>query len=194
MKKTLTAFLLMFSAFAWANTLADGIDAYEKGDHSTAARIFAELAGQGNLSAKFNLGLMYSTGEGLPQSHQTAALWYMLAAAGGHAGAQYNIGRQYYDGRGVAQDYKQAAHFYAKAAKQGRALAQNDLGFMYGMGQGVLQDNTRAHMWYNIASANGSLAAPKNRDIIAQSMTPQQVERAQKMARDCMESNYKRCD
>jgi hypothetical protein len=41
-------------------------------------------------------------------------------------------------------------------------------------------------MWFNIASANGDADARKNRDIVANKMTPKQLEQAQKLASDWM--------
>jgi TPR repeat protein len=100
----------------------------------------------------------------------------------------------YANGQGVVQDYKQALRWYTLAAEQGDANAQNNLGIKYSNGQGVLQDYVRAHMWINIAAANGQPSGPKNRNIVAAKMNPQQIERAQQMARDCMARNYKRCN
>jgi len=34
----------------------------------------------------------------------------------------------------------------------------------------------------------------KNREIVAKLMSPQQIEQAQKMARECLARNYKKCD
>ena len=65
---------------------------------------------------------------------------------------------------------------------------------MYSRGQGVLQDNVAAHMWYNIGSANGNALGGKNRDILANKMTPAASEEAQRRARVCMASNYQDCD
>jgi hypothetical protein len=64
---------------------------------------------------------------------------------------------------------------------------------MYKNGQGVLQDNTMAHMWYNIGSANGNELGGNNRDILSKKMTPAAIEKAQVMARECMNSGYKKC-
>ena len=67
------------------------------------------------------------------------------------------------------------------------------------MGTGVLQDYVRAHMWFNIAAANGhknavkSKNASKNRDIIAKRMNSNQIETAQKLARECVRKKYKGC-
>ncbi|NCZ99975.1 MAG: sel1 repeat family protein [Betaproteobacteria bacterium] len=98
------------------------------------------------------------------------------------------------DGKGVAQDYKEAVRWYQLAAKQGKAQAQNNLGRMYGLGKGVLQDYTRAHMWLNIAAITGKKNRVEGRDLVASKMTAQQIEQAQRMARECMASNYAKCD
>ena len=65
---------------------------------------------------------------------------------------------------------------------------------MYANGQGVLQDYVRAHMWFNIVAAGGDNDSTKNRDTMARMMTAQQLEQAQRMARECMNSNFKKCD
>ena len=45
-------------------------------------------AGQGDASAQFNLGQMYSRGDGVPRSDAEALKWTGLAAEQGHAEAQ----------------------------------------------------------------------------------------------------------
>ena len=79
------------------------------------------------------------------------------------------------------------------AAAQGNALAQNNIGGMYAVGQGVIQDYASAHMWFNLSSASGNADGAKNRDVTAKEMTPQQIEKAQEMARKCQERNFKGC-
>ena len=118
--------------------------------------------------------------------------WRPLAEQG-DATAQYNLGQMYIDGQGVPQDYTEAVKLYRLAAEQGDADAQNNLGFMYGNGEGVLQDNVLAHMWYNLGAANGNELGAENRDKRAKKMTPQAIEQAQKMARECMSKDYKNC-
>ena len=120
--------------------------------------------------------------------------WYKLAAAQDHAGAQHNLGVRDQEGQGVAQDYAEAVRWYKLAAAQGLADAQYNLGIMYAEGHGVLQDHTLAHMWFNIAAVKGDKDAVENREIAAGKMTAQQIERAQKMARDCSARNFKNCD
>jgi TPR repeat protein len=111
----------------------------------------------------------------------------LVEAEQGDVFAQHLTGAAYeYGGMGVAQDYKEAVKWYTKAAEQGDALAQFNLGVMYSNDEGVVQDFKSAHMWFNIAAANGSSRAVESRDIIAQEMTPSQIEKAQDMARDWM--------
>ena len=111
----------------------------------------------------------------------------------GNASAQYNLGMMYANGQGVTQDYAEAVNWYRKAAEQGDDSAQSNLGLMYVMGKGVTQDNVYAHMWWNIAASNGIEKAEKNRDRVAKEMTASQVGEAQKLARECVQKNYKGC-
>jgi len=65
---------------------------------------------------------------------------------------------------------------------------------MYGLGTGVIQDNVYAHMWFNIAAISGkSKTASKNRDIIVKRMNSNQIETAQKLARECVRKKFKGC-
>jgi hypothetical protein len=100
----------------------------------------------------------------------------------------------YHFGRGVARDYKDAVHWYQLAAAQGHASAQSNLGLMYYEGKGILQDYASAYMWFNIAAAAGNDVMAKNRDIAERKMTAEQIEQAQRMARECMNSNFTKCD
>lgn len=97
--------------------------------------------------------------------------------------AQFNLGTMYANGHGVIQDRKEAAKWYRKAAEQGFAPAQDALGYMYGLGHGVIQDYVQAHAWFNVASANGDKNAQKGREIVAKEMTPEQIAKAQELAK-----------
>ena len=106
--------------------------------------------------------------------------WRQLAEQG-NAGAQLDLGFMYDNGYGVPQDYKEAIKWYHRAAEQGSDRAQYNLGLMYDNGDGVPQDYVQAHMWYDIA---GVAAAVRNRDFVAQEMTPTQIADAQRLARE----------
>jgi TPR repeat protein len=125
--------------------------------------------------------------------YATAVAWFRKSAEQGVARAQFTLGLMYDNGQGVTQDYKEAAQWYRKSAEQGVARAQFTLGLMYVTGQGVLQDNVYAHMWWNIAASTGHADATKNRDIIAERMTAADISKAQELARECIQKNYKGC-
>ena len=118
--------------------------------------------------------------------------WKPLADQG-DADAQYYLGVMYEKGVGVPQDSKEAVKWYRLAAEQGLADAQGNLGVMYALGTGVLKDDVYAHMWGIIAANNGNKSGAKLRDIVEKEMTPNQIEEAQRLARECVKKNYKGC-
>ncbi len=67
-------------SLVYADSLQDGWQAYLKGDYTTAARKIRKASEQGNADAQNLFGIMYSNGEGVPQSHTEAAKWYRKAA------------------------------------------------------------------------------------------------------------------
>ena len=111
----------------------------------------------------------------------------------GDANAQLELGVVYEYGRGVPQDHATAVTWYKKAAEQGKASAQFNLGLMYDNGQGVPQDDVKAHVWWNLAAALGDKSAMKNRDLIAEDMTPARIAKAQEAARACLARGYQGC-
>ena len=77
--------------------------------------------------------------------------------------------------------------WYRKAAEQGNSFAQSNLGFLYANGQGVRQDYVQAYKWFSLAASGSTTPeyrdnAGKNRDIIADRMTPEQIKEAQRLA------------
>jgi TPR repeat protein len=54
----------IFATLLFGANLQDGYNAIEKGDYKTAFAIFEDLAKKGDIGAQFNLGIMYSNGQG----------------------------------------------------------------------------------------------------------------------------------
>lgn len=127
------------------------------------------------------------------ETKEKAAKWYRLAAELGFLNAQSNLGVMYAKSQGVIQDDKEAVKWFRLAAEQGDADAQNNLGLVHATGQSVIQDNVYAHMWWNLAAASGSEGARNNKDTLAKLMTPQDISKAQDLARECVKKNYKDC-
>ena len=61
------------------------------------------LAEQGDAEAQNNLGIMYDSGDGVPEDDAEAVRLFRLAAEQGDGEAQYNLGLMYDDGEGVTQ-------------------------------------------------------------------------------------------
>ena len=74
-------------------------------------------------------------------------------------------------------DYATALKEWTPLAEPGDAEVQVNFGVMYMRGQGVLQDNVYAQMWF--AASNGLENATKNRNIMAEIMTPADISKAE---------------
>ena len=109
------------------------------------------------------------------------------SAEAGDVKSQMTLGVLYDYGLGVPQDKEEAFKWFRKAAEQGNFAAQFFMGRHYEDGDGVLQDFVQAHAWFNVASANGSVGASELRDEVANQMTPEQIAKAQELAREYFE-------
>jgi len=67
------------------------------------------------------------------------------------------------------------------------------LAIMYDNGKGVLQNYILGHMWFNLAAYNGRSNATLLLTVIADNMDSTQIYEAQKLAQQCLASNYKNC-
>jgi uncharacterized protein len=133
-----------------------------KTDPARAVAACRRLADQGDSHAEGMLGIMYFSGQGVPQDYTTAAFWYRKAADQGFALAQYGLGIMFYTGSGMPQDYAQTLKWWQKAAGQGFLDAQFNLGVMYDGGRGVPQDYAEAIKWYRKAADRGFPDAQTN--------------------------------
>lgn len=170
-----------------------GLDAYTNRDFATALKEWKPLAEQGTADAQTNLGLLYEKGHGVQQDYKAAVKWYTLAAEQGFSRAQTNLGLMYDEGYGVTQDNMAAVKWYTLASEQGVALAQYNLGLMYVQGKGVPQDYTNAHMWWSIAESLGEKRGRGDLVKVTGMMSSTQLETAKRLARECVEKNYRGC-
>lgn len=108
----------------------------------------------GDVDAQNELGLIYSTGDGVtPKNNQKAMYWFHKAAESGDVGSQINLGLIYSGNCDDCQhitpvNYKKAVYWYSKAAKSGNPLAQFNLGNKYYNGLGGTQSYKEAYNWY----------------------------------------------
>jgi TPR repeat protein len=109
---------------AHAQSLRQGVSAFNRQDYSLASQIFIPLAEQGQPSAQAYLGFLFETGRGVPQNYTEAAMWYRRAAEQGDSLAQYSLGLLYDKGQGVPRDIVEASKWLnlstAAAPRQAR--------------------------------------------------------------------------
>ena len=144
--------------------------------------ILKKKAAAGDANAQYMLGLTYDLGQGVPENKAEAVKWYRLAAAQGLADAQLSLGAMYEYGQGVPEDKTEAVKWFRLAAAQGDASAQFNLGRMYYLGEGVPEDYVQAYKWWNLAAASGDTSAVKNKNIVAEKMTKEQIAEAQRLS------------
>jgi TPR repeat protein len=172
-------------------------------DYGLAAlRGLNNSAGSGEARSQNELGNCYYQGLSVDQDFPDAVHWYRKAAIQDYAPAQDNLGEMYEHGRGVLEDFVEAAKWYRRAAEEGYWLAQFHLGIMYDKGRGVRQNFILAHLWLNLSAANrpptlsradaqerlmeslGGSDPRTSRERVAQKMSPEQIAKAQMLARN----------
>ncbi len=105
---------LIFSSISFAD-FEKGLDCAQQQDFACALKEWKPLAAEGDMDAQYNLGIMYSNGEGVKQDKFAAFKYYKLAADQGYSKAQYNLGSMYNNGQGVKQDKFEAKRLYGLA-------------------------------------------------------------------------------
>jgi TPR repeat protein len=166
------------------------IVAYTIGDYQGAARLYRELAEQGDVEAQDRLGSMYNRGMGVPEDYAEAAKWYRKAAEQGYASAQYNLGNMYLSGDGVPQDYVQAYKWFILM------LSQNDppCGVQTASDQDQEQQDAMDYLCEQVRSleaANRQQVREILRLLRSKKMTPAQIAEAQKLAREWLAEHGK---
>jgi TPR repeat protein len=154
-------------------------------DLAEGVRWIQAAAEQGLDIAQLVLGSRYYSGEGVPQNYGEAARWWRLSGEQGLAGAQVLLGFAYRSGAGVEQNDSEAVRWFQRAAEQGDAVAQYMLGIAHADGaEGVPRDYVLAFMWFTLAAAQGHPEARDAVDQLASHMTPEQLAKAQRLARE----------
>ncbi len=121
----------------------------------TAIEQVKREAALGNAQAQYELGLMFATGNGVPQDPGVAAQWLIKSARQGDARAQYQLGLIYDQGKGIPPDPAQASLWYQQAAHQNHLNAQFALASI-----AMEQKNyEQAMQWYEQAALQGDSEA-----------------------------------
>jgi TPR repeat protein len=111
--------LFYFSSSVYANDLQDAAEAILSKSYDKALKLLIPLARQGNSTAQYNLGVLYSNGDGVSQDFKEAIKWYRLAAEQEYPKAQFSLGSKYMQGQGVTEDLDEVIKWFRLAEKNG---------------------------------------------------------------------------
>ncbi len=123
--------------------------------YANAAESFRKNAEKGDADAQLEIGLMYTSGSGVPRDFEKAEEWLRKAAKQGNARAMKRLGQLYSSGgERIKKDEAQAGEWYTKAfasyrkaADKGNAEAESEVGLSYLSGRGVTKDAKRGEEW-----------------------------------------------
>lgn len=117
--------------------------------------LYQQACDGGDMTSCDVLGLMYSTGEGVPQDLTRALVLFQRACDGGQMPGCDNLGIMYEAGAPVPPDPARAARLYQRACDGGRLSGCGHVGLLYETGVGVTQDTRRAAGLYQRACDGG---------------------------------------
>ena len=118
-----TMLLYAFAAAAAPNLYAAGLKAYRAGQYATAYKTLLPLARKNDARAMYLVGMMYESGNGVPQDDPTAVGWFEAASKRDNASAQYSLARMTIEGRGVEKSRSKGLALLSAAANQGHKEA-----------------------------------------------------------------------
>jgi TPR repeat protein len=78
------------------------------------------------------------------------------------------------------------------AADHGDSDAMNRLGIIHVEGWGIAPDRLAAHMWFDLAARHGQADAPGNLARLSREMSPDDIEKAKRMAADWLTGQRRR--
>ena len=140
--------------------LDEGIAAYNRGDHPSAARLLQAAVAQGNAEAMPNLGYLYARGHGVERDPAAALELYKRGAQAGDAEAMNAVGYRY--NFAEKPDFERAAQWYCKAVLRGNPRAMNNMAILFYNGQGVPRDLEEARSLWRQSAALGHLNGQTN--------------------------------
>ena len=146
---------LLLAVPAYAQTVREGVEAWQQGDHFAAVAAWTPLAAKGDADAAFNLGQAHRLGKGVPLDLGRAQRYLEQAARTGHVDAATTLGILLFQNG----DEKGAMRWLRMAAEAGEARAMLIYGTALYNGDGVAADPVQAYAFVSRAAAQGLSAA-----------------------------------
>lgn len=155
---TIVSFLIVGRVFA-DDPLTLASQMIAKGRYADAVQTLEPLAKAGNPAAQYQLGLLYYSGNGVPEDEKKAVQLLTGSAQQGNVEAMYQLGNAYTFGSQTPQLVGdadvEAAKWYYLAATQGHADAQYSMGLLLLSGKGLDKNDKEAMYWMQQAAKNG---------------------------------------
>jgi uncharacterized protein len=145
------ALLTVMAGPIWAQSVKDGIDAWQRADYSGAVAIWRPLAEKGDADAEFNLGQAYRLGRGVPTNLAAAKTWFERSASQGHVDAETTLGLLLFQNG----DQSEGLNWLKKAAQRDEPRALLVYGTALVNGDGVTQDPVLGYAYVSRAAAQG---------------------------------------
>ncbi|MBB3763549.1 SPOR domain-containing protein [Sphingomicrobium lutaoense] len=139
------------SAPSHAQSVEEGIGAWQAGNHVKAVSIWRPLADRGDADAAFNMGQAYRLGRGVPTNFSRARHYFEIAGNKGHVDAQTNLGLILFNNG----DRTGALRWLRLASEQGDPRAMLVYGTALFNGDGVPIDQVSAYAYVSRAAASG---------------------------------------
>lgn len=130
----------------WAYRYINGVNADV--NLKNAAKIYMNLARQGDIDGMRELGRMYLYGIGVERNCRYAGRLLKRAAECGDAKAMCLLAQMYQQALGFKQNYEKAYYWYNMAAKKGYGRGWYGAGYMLYKGLGVKQDYALAEQYF----------------------------------------------
>jgi uncharacterized protein len=151
----MTVAVALCAASASAQSVRDGVSAWQRGDHAVAVATWTPLAAQGDADAAFNLGQAYRFGKGAALDLGRATALFEQAARKGHVEAATTLGLLLFQNG----DRAGAMRWLRQAADAGEPRAMLLYGTALYNGEGIARDPVRAYALVSRAAAQGLSAA-----------------------------------
>src|SRR6476659_3261790 len=158
------ALMVWVAAPLHAQSVTNGIEAWQQADYTKAVAIWMPLATKGDPDAEFNLGQAYRLGKGVPTNVSSAKTWFERAAGQGNVDAQTTLGLLLFQNGDQAGGLK----WLKQAADQGEARAMLVYGTALVNGDGVPQDPILGYALVSGAATQGLAPAKQTLDQLDQ--------------------------
>jgi TPR repeat protein len=139
-----------------------GIDAYNRGDVTTAYALLKAEADRGDSDAEVNLGYLYARGQGVAMDQREAFHLYDLSAQQDNGEGMNALGYKYQFGTGIKPDIDAAIRWYCSALHRGNPRAMNNLALMLADGKDVPRDAAAARDLWQQSINHGDINAMVN--------------------------------